>query len=175
MKENEFEEWVDILGYENSYQVSSFGRVKSLKRMVKGKRGLRVQNERVLIPWTLGEYLAVTLCSDTHESYLIHRLVCSAFHPNPENKPQVNHKDGIKWNNYKDNVEWSTPSENIQHSLDTNLKPKGEQMSNSKLTDFIVKEIRVSKLSDYKLGQIYDVNEATINSARNRQTWKHVE
>lgn len=57
--------------------------------------------------------------------FRVHRLVCSAFHPNLENKPLVNHKDGIKWNNYKDNVEWSTPSENNQHALKTGLVKTG--------------------------------------------------
>ena len=55
----------------------------------------------------------------------VHRLVCAAFHgPQPEGKPWVNHKDGVKNNNHADNLEWSSISENVQHAHDTGLVKK---------------------------------------------------
>lgn len=68
-------------------------------------------------------YLIFRLSSDTNErkAYKAHRLVADTFIPNLENKPVVNHKDGVKNNNEVDNLEWVTHSENTKHAFDNNL------------------------------------------------------
>ena len=63
----------------------------------------------------------------------VHRLMCEAFIPNPENKPYVNHKDGDKTNNHIDNLEWSTPSENMQHAIKTNLQDRSAGSKKTKV------------------------------------------
>lgn len=98
--------WKDIEGYENQYQVSNFGNVKSLKR----------KKPFLMKPKLNIGYLSVELQFKQHKKWFrIHRLVAQAFLPNPNNLPQVNHLDENKLNNRADNLEWSTPKSNINY------------------------------------------------------------
>ena len=106
--------WRDVKGYEGLYQVSSDGRVKSLGR--KDRFG-RVIKERILEPAvTHNGYLRVGLHVDGKRKMLrVHRLVCEAFHENPDNKSEVNHINEDKTDNRACNLEWSTRTENCNH------------------------------------------------------------
>lgn len=118
------EQWKDIKGFEGVYQVSDLGNVKSLKRYVSNGHALIEVKEKLLTKkLTKKGYLSVTFRHYDHFSTpLIHRLVAIAFVPNPENKPEVNHKNGIKIDNRKQNVEWSTSMENCCHREKVNVK-----------------------------------------------------
>lgn len=97
------EVWKDIPGYEGYYQVSDLGRIR-------GRRGLNKPFKN------RDGYLVATLFVKGKKVRTgLHRLVASAFIPNPENKPQINHIDGIRTNNRIDNLEWVTCSENNLH------------------------------------------------------------
>ena len=74
---------------------------------------------------------------------LVHRLVAEFFIPNPLNKPQVNHRDGIKFNNFVENLEWVTQSENERHAVATGLKKSGEDNYLASLTDEQVRWMRM--------------------------------
>ena len=129
--------WKDVVGYEGLYEVSNLGRVKRLSKTVHMKcvdkrEGRRSQGEytqsRVfpdkILKGTLSDkgYLTVGLTKDgKQKNFRIHRLVAIAFIPNPHNKQEVNHKNGIKDDNRVDNLEWSTGDENIKHAIENGL------------------------------------------------------
>lgn len=114
------EVWKDIKGYEGLYQVSDYGRIKSVERTIKVVDNTRHPYVKRVISRILKPvkdstgYSVVSL--GKHNKKAIHRLVAEAFIPNPENKPHVNHIDGKKTNNVLTNLEWATVSENAIHS-----------------------------------------------------------
>ena len=116
--------WLPVKGYEGLYTVSCQGRIKSLDRIVY-KKGAAYEIPSKLLSVTGGNgiYKQITLFRNGKRNYCsIHRLVCEAFHDNPDNKEQVNHIDGNKQNNYVENLEWCTRSENAIHSIITGLR-----------------------------------------------------
>lgn len=120
------EEWRDIEEFPG-YQVSNLGNVRALNRVVYCKSGQYRHLEAkpvALIKNAYNFYLYANFHKNG-KAYTrsVHRLVASAFIPNPENKREVNHKDGNKENNAVDNLEWVTPSENQTHSYATGLHP----------------------------------------------------
>lgn len=110
------EKWVDIHGFEGEYQVSNYGRVRSLDRMIVFKDGRRRRYKGKVLSITSvtsSGYLEVKLSRNhTKISIYVHRLVAEHFCPNPDGKPTVNHNDENKFNNRADNLCWMTQGEN---------------------------------------------------------------
>ena len=117
------EVWRDVRGYEGLYQVSTFGRVRSLDRTIHGVRygqaWSSTRKGREMCPNTDKDgYKTIKLCSEGRVSrWRVHRLVALAFIPNPEDKPQINHINGHKADNRVENLEWATNSENTLHKF----------------------------------------------------------
>lgn len=164
--------WKDIPGYEK-YQASNIGNIRSywgkgnsvrILRFVQRKRGYRL----VGFSTPNGKGMAY-----------VHRLVALAFIPNPDNKVQVNHKDGDASNNRVENLEWATPSENMQHSYDTGLHNpvRGEKNPIAKLSEPQVLEIRRRAASGESVSRIkkdYDVGHHAIYCIVTNRAWKHL-
>ena len=130
-------------------------------------------NGRILKPQLNGKgYLRVSIGK---QLMFIHRLVAQKYVPNPENKLQVNHKDGNKLNNYYENLEWVTNQENRNHAVENDLHLCGARCSWSKLTSSQVLEILNDNVHTFtELGKMYNVNRNTIRDIKMGKTWKRL-
>jgi hypothetical protein len=123
--EEQIEIWKDVVGYEGIYQISSFGRLKTISRAVKTWFGSRVMVEKIRKPgkWPNEWYTTYILSKNrVNKLFSAHRLVAISFIDNPNNYPEVNHLDGDKTNNRVSNLEWCTSSQNKSHSHRTGLQ-----------------------------------------------------
>jgi hypothetical protein len=180
------EEWKDIPNYIGIYKGSNFGRIKSLFRYKKGRNNSKIPVlEKIMKNHAnhLG-YVRIRLSNnDKGKCFLSHRITAELFIPNPENKPQVNHKgekpdttDNAVWM-----IEWATNGENQIHAYQNNLQPskKGTANNKTKFTDDQILAIRrlhrinpnVSRKGlSYKLG----VGLSCICHIITRRTWSHI-
>jgi len=161
--------WKEIKGFDGDYYVSNLGRIKSYKVSVYGKIIKSNTNKLGYVYYTLTKNKKL-------RSFTIHRLVCLAFLDNPENKPHVNHINGIKSDNRLCNLEWCTRSENIRHAdlIGLRTPKKAFEHYNSRFLKQDIIDIRKSKLSETKLAEIYLVNRATIGKIKRLERYKNI-
>ncbi len=172
-KATQSEIWKDIPEYEGWYEVSNLGRVRSYHNFGWGKREKPIMLKLYTSP---KGYVQVSLCKDKcHRSVNVHRLVASAFLPDPHCDMQIDHINGNKEDNRAENLEWVTPKENTLRSLSNGLKPTGERHGMSKLTDYAVRDIRyLYKEGGYthrKLGVMFGVSHSTIGKITRNEAW----
>lgn len=167
------EEWlpVNVPHFSDGFHISTFGRLKGLKKKHINKAYI-----------TVGGYLRTTI---THEkvtnSFYLHVLVANAFIQKPENLTeielldiQVNHKKGIKTDNRVWKLEWNTRSQNMLHAYKHGLNHSGEDHFRSKLTNKQALEIFNSKERVGKLALKYNVGRATIRNVKSGILWSEV-
>lgn len=174
------EKWLKT-DFNENYEVSNLGNVRSLDRLVNHPSGGFAKKKGCLLKLITDKdgYFNVNLKRNQKtNTKRVHRLVAIAFIPNPENKPQVNHKNGIKNDNRVENLEWATLSENRQHAYDTGLQNsftrQGSKNNFSKLSEKDVIEIRKSTLSQSKTALKFNVTQSAISQIMIRKNWKHV-
>ena len=147
------EVWQPVRGYEGRYEVSDTGQVKGL-------RGLLKPNFR-----TDGYVHASLWKHGTRRCFQIHRLVAIYFIPNPNQYPQVNHKDGNKTNNVVSNLEWCSAVENAIHAVSL-FGLHGENRYNCKLTDEQVRSIRTDTRPQRTIAAHYGINRSHVSKIK---------
>ena len=177
------EEWRDVPGWEGFYEVSSHGRVKRLPRIVRGRGGALIPRPGCIRKTPTANKLGhknVMLCAGTRiRTVQVQVLVCEAFHgPKPSAGHQAAHGDGNPANNHYRNLRWATPKENGEDKVLHGRSLKGLANHNAKLTDEIVRTVRVRSRSGESAASIskdYGVSSVCINNVLNNRTWVHVE
>lgn len=175
-KKSSHEVWKDILGYEGIYQVSNFGKVKSLKRATKNQHG---KQEIILKQRTHRDgYLRVNLKKEGKmKVQTVHRLVASAFLDNENNLVAVNHIDGDKTNNKLSNLEWCSIGENTKHAYKKGLADaaRGQNSSRSKLRERDVERIYFlyfeKQIRPVEIAKKFEVSRRCIEKIVNFETW----
>lgn len=182
METNVVEIWKDIPGFEEYYEASYSGQIRSKPRLSYNGRTFGQRVERIK-KWNKvkGGYYQTPLCTpDVKKPFYVHRLVASAWIPNPDNKPFINHKDGDKGNNSVPNLEWCTRSENVLHAYRTGLMSnQGIKHPQAKLTEQDVLNIReryAKGESSYKIFNSgdYDMSYTNIKDIIAKRTWSHI-
>ena len=153
-----------IIGYEGYYEVSSDGKVFSLERW----NGLYTVKAKELRPETTKHgYKRVVLSKDgVVKKYPVHRLVAAAFIENPENKPMVNHIDGVKTNNNIENLEWCTASENTVHAIKIGLQkePPHKLAFHIRLSVYLCYERQSVEFGSVGLSKKFSIGRQTVSN-----------
>ena len=169
------EAWKDVVGFEDYFMISSLGSLYS-KRTNKNLKLCRGKVGYVTVVTKIGGRKAKSICLK------LHRLVAEAFIENPDLKPFVNHKNGIKHCNDIGNLEWCTAAENVQHAHRTGLSEgrKGVDQHSVKLTEADVISIRACYIPRHKkfgsrvLAKRFNVSHKRISSIVNNKSWTHI-
>ncbi len=141
--------WKEINGYNGLYFVSNLGNIKNAKGRLL-KQGLCLQG-----------YCKINLTmNNKYKTHRVHRLIAEAFIENIDNKPYINHINGIKSDNRIENLEWCTAKDNIRHAFNNGLMVglKGDKHGKSKISNELAKEIMNSNLRVSELVKIYPLS-----------------
>jgi DNA-binding transcriptional regulator YiaG len=143
------------------YEITEDGKIWSIR----GKRFLNTSHGYVTV-WLRGKY------------YQVHRLVAKAYIPQPTGRNIVNHKNSNKADNRAENLEWVTESENAYHSVTHGRHiTRGEEHPNAHFTEDDVRKVREmysSGMTQYKIAEVFGIDQGTVSNIVNRKRWAHV-
>lgn len=186
LHEDDMEIWKSVVGYEGTYEVSNFGRVKSIARIVKWGNQWgdfsRALAETILKPFVCNRknsgHLIVSLNKgNTKKSGLVHRLVLEAFvGPCPEGMEACHFPDRDPTNNRLDNLRWATHADNEKDKDAHGMRPVGSAIRTAKLNEDQVREIRKLQgvATQEELAKRFGVSRYSIQRIHYRRGWKHV-
>lgn len=163
------EAWIDIPGYP--------GFKANMSGQILGRSGK-------LLKGHTRKYVEVTVVDEagSHKIRRAHQLVARAFIPNPENKPHINHKNGIKTDNRVENLEWCTHSENIQHAWETGLYsyekfPRGGKHPSAKITDDVARQMinLKGKMRTVDIARKFNISRPAVWNILYGKAWEHLD
>ena len=175
------EEWRDIAEYKGIYQISSFGRVRSLDRQTAHRSYTAYKKGTLLKPCKDADgYRILRLCKKTAKMYKVHRLVAFAFvlNPDPALYKYINHKDNCPSNNRMENLEWCTLKQNAKHRDDQGRQgkhPSQRKILQCRLDGSAIRIWDGVRIAERALG-IYNIS-ATANGIQNSSggyRWKYL-
>jgi hypothetical protein len=177
--------WKDAFSYEGLYKVSNFGRIKSVEKIITRSDFKTYFVKEYIFSKSLNTEGYASCCLVNHNGVKktknIHVIVAKTFIPNPENKPQVNHINGIKSDNRVENLEWCTRKENAQHAFKNGLLKisKGESHGRHKLKE--EKIIAIRRLYKIKpsvkisgIAKKLNISVSQVNRILKRKCWTHI-
>lgn len=170
------EEWRPVVGYETHYEVSSHGRVRRIAAAMGATPGKIIRG----VPMGKYGHLALNLCRDRRpKTFLVHRLVCRAFHgPPPTPEHEVAHWDGVSTHNHEGNLRWATSTGNKADMLRHGTRQRGENHGNAKKTTEQVREIRRLRalgVCSKDVARQTGVSPKEVSRIVRRERWAHVD
>jgi hypothetical protein len=186
--EQQEEIWKEINGFDGKYSVSNLGRIRVNYHIIKNQFGYYEKRrvERYLKPQinNRGYYTITFVINNKRFHMWLHRVIATAFTPNPNNLPEINHKNGIPGDFRIENLEWIDRIGNVRHAWETGLCKNsahlGEDHPRCKITEDIVLNIRksVTNFRDnkikYSLANEYGIHITTVNDILKRRSWSHI-
>ena len=169
--------WRDIPGYEDAYQVSNFGHIASLARLVYHKDGrIRKFPGKTIQPLIDKKgYEYVNLYTDGRQRhYAIHRLVLMAWLGEPQPWQEACHNDGNPRNNHKDNLRWDTRKNNHADKKRHGTHRQGESHHNSRLKEFQIRSIRADTRPCKIIAKDFSISFQYVCRIKLRQAWDHI-